>query len=154
MMNGITAGGSSGSGAGTGIDTAESVAQGREQLYLNFRVYRDNRVEMQPSFHLNASTSAPEPHSEAPVGCDLIAPDGTVLATKRCRLEWNQSVDDPYIDYHVSLPWDAATAAIGIWRDGETIHGTPRVVRLCSKCERPPTHVPVTAGPSRCRVPA
>jgi hypothetical protein len=92
-----------------------------EYLYLNFRLYRDGQLELLPSFHLYGPAPAPETGAPSLVECELISADEQIIASRRCRLEWNQSPADPYVEYHTAIPWDPAVETIAFRRDGKII---------------------------------
>ncbi|MCV2489221.1 hypothetical protein OF117_07575 [Geodermatophilus sp. YIM 151500] len=122
MMSKIGAVAGSGGGGGLGEARAELADVPGEYLCLNFRMHRNGAIEVLPSFHLYGPGPPVEPGTLAAVGCDLLGPDGRILASRRCRLEWNQSADDPDIDFHTWLPWDPAAEAIAFRREGQTMH--------------------------------
>jgi hypothetical protein len=59
----------------------------REHLHLNFRVHRDGKVELLPSFHLKGTPPAalPEVGFESPVSCDLMAGERVVTSHKGAK---------------------------------------------------------------------
>jgi hypothetical protein len=96
----------------------------REYLYLNFRAYRDGRVELLPSFHLSGAAPVPEAEDgrQSRVVCELRDAEGRVIGFHRCHLT-NPYVDpdSPYHDYHEMVPWEGETRSIRFLRNGEEV---------------------------------
>jgi hypothetical protein len=104
---------------------AEMQAVSGEYLYLNFRLYRDGRVELLPSFQLYGPPPAIQTGRPSPVECELVSAEDRIIASRRCVLEWNQSADDPYVEYHTVLPWDPDVEKVAFRRDGRIVHTHP-----------------------------
>jgi hypothetical protein len=90
-------------------------------LYLTFRVHRNGKVELLTGFHLYGPAPARETGVVSSVLCGLIGTGGEIIASRRCRQDPHQSPDDPYMDFHQTLPWDSAVKAIIFWREREVI---------------------------------
>jgi hypothetical protein len=96
----------------------------REYLYLNFRAYRDGRVELLPSFHLSGAAPVPEVEGgpQSRVVCELRDAEGRVIGFHRCHLkDPNVDPDSPYRGYHEMVPWESETRSIRFLRDGEEV---------------------------------
>jgi hypothetical protein len=110
--------------AGRSFQAAEDGPQ--ETLFLAFRVERDGRVEVRPSFHL---PSRPRPADRAPVadvGCELLDAGGAVLHFQRCRLRGSHvDPDGPHVDFREALPWFDEVAEIRFLRNREVLHVHP-----------------------------
>jgi hypothetical protein len=94
----------------------------REHVALNFRLHRDGRVELLPSFHLEIPAPPAEAGMPTPVGCDLLDAEGGILESHSCSLvDPHQDEHGPYLDFHEVLPWDSATRSIAVRRHGEVL---------------------------------
>jgi hypothetical protein len=99
---------------------AEGPLPDGEYLLLNFRMYRDGRVELLPSFHLPGVTQVPSGDKEAPVVVEFRAADGPVVGFYRCHFsDPHVDRDSFYRDFHEVMPWNAETQFIAFLRDGE-----------------------------------
>ena len=95
----------------------------RETLFLSFRVLRDDRVQLHPSFHFPARKQADDGSPFADVSCELIDADGDVLSFTRCRLrDPHADPDSPCIAFHETMPWVDEAAAIRFVRGREVLH--------------------------------
>jgi hypothetical protein len=91
----------------------------REYLHLNFRVARDGSVELLPSFHLPGPRPPAPLGPEAPIACELRAPDGRSLQFHRCQTtDFNTDRDGPVVEYHEVMPWAREAASVAFLRDG------------------------------------
>ena len=104
------------------VERAEVRDVPRDYLYLIFRVHRDDRVELLIGFHLYGPAPGLDTGVLSSVWCDLIGPDGEIVASRRCHQDPHQSPDDPYMDFHETLPWDPAVKAIAFRREREVIY--------------------------------
>lgn len=92
----------------------------REHLYLNYRLHRDGRVELLPSFHLHGPAPTAEVGEESHVTCDLLDGEGRIVDSHRCRYsDPHQDPEGPYIDFHEVVPWSPEVQSITIRRHGE-----------------------------------
>src|SRR5262249_46403071 len=81
-------------------------AVAREYLYLSYRMNREGKVELLPSFHLYGAAPGPEVGPESPVGCDILGADGEVLESHRCHLtNPHMDPDGPVLEFHEVIPW-------------------------------------------------
>ncbi len=95
----------------------------RETLFLAFRVGRDGRVEMRPSFHLPSRLRSSDRALLADVACELLDADGAVLHFQRCRLRGSHAdPDGPHIDFREAMPWFNQVAQIRFSRNREVLH--------------------------------
>jgi hypothetical protein len=85
-------------------------------------VHRDGKVELLSGFHLAGACPARETRVPSSVGFDLVGAEGRIIASRRCQQSFHQSTDDPYTDFHETLPWVEAIRAVVFWRDGDVIH--------------------------------
>jgi hypothetical protein len=94
----------------------------REYLVLNFRMYRDGKVELLPSFHLAGAAPVSPSDEEAPVVFELRAARGRVVGFHRCHLT-DPHVDpsSPYRAFHEVVPWEPETTSIVFLRDGDEV---------------------------------
>jgi hypothetical protein len=100
----------------------EELPVAREYLLLNFRMYRDGKVELLPSFHLAGAALAPRRDEEAPVVFELRAAGGCVVGFHRCHL--NDPHVDPsssYRDFHEVVPWEPETTSIAFLLHGDEV---------------------------------
>jgi hypothetical protein len=124
----------------------------REYLYLNFRVYREGRVELLPSFHLSGFPPRPPSGPQSSVVFELRDADGQVIGFHRCHLtDPHVDPDSPYRDYHEVVPWENETRSIAFFRDGEELDNVEEVEEQAPQI----TSQPVTAlegGTNRIRL--
>jgi hypothetical protein len=98
----------------------------RETLFLAFRVERDGRVEVRPSFHLPSRPRPPDRNPVADVACELLDAGGAVLHFQHCRLRGaHVDRDGPHVDFREALPWFDEIAAIRFLRNREVLHVHP-----------------------------
>ena len=92
-------------------------------VVANFRVYRDGRVELLPSYivdRVNGEDSGPIVDS---VMLDIHGANGEIVRSQRChRHNPYQELDGPFVDYHEIIPWSEEFTGFSIIRNGETIH--------------------------------
>jgi hypothetical protein len=134
----------------------------REYLYLNYRMHRDGRVQLLPSFHLHGRPPAEGPGRETDVGCDLLGPEGDVLETHRCTIT-NPHIDPdgPVVEFHEAIPWSDDVRAIA-FRRGPDVSYTldvedrpPEVAApTVKRTEREPTLARIEWGPKRTKAAA
>ena len=111
--------------AGAPIAPREA-AEEREYLYLNFRMYRDGKVQLLPSVHLSGLAPEAEGSPRASVAFELRDANRQVLGFYRCYLtDPNVDPDSPYRDFHKMVPWEdpweRETRTIAFFRDGEEV---------------------------------
>jgi hypothetical protein len=107
--------------AGRSFQAAEDGPQ--ETLFLAFRVERDGRVDVRPSFHLPSRPRPPDRDPVADVACELLDARGAVLHFRRCRLRGaHVDPDGPHVDFREALPWFDEIAAIRFLRNREVLH--------------------------------
>ena len=95
----------------------------RDYLYLNFRMYRDGKVELLPSFHLLGHQPSKGSSPPAPVSFDLLGDDGRVIGFHRCHFaNACQDPDGPYVDFHEVTEWEPGIGSIAFVRDGHVVH--------------------------------
>ncbi len=92
-------------------------------LVANFRVYRDGKVELLPSYivdRVNAHNSTPVTDS---IMLDIHGVNGEILRSHRChRHNPYQDMDGPFVDYHEIIPWSEKLTGFSVVRNGEVIH--------------------------------
>jgi len=96
----------------------------RDYLCLNFRMYRDGRVEVLPSFHLSGVGPVPgsEDGPQPPVVFELRDAEERVIGFHRCHFtDPNSDPDSPYRAFHEVIPWESETRSIRFLRDGEEV---------------------------------
>jgi hypothetical protein len=105
-------------------------------LLLNFRVFRDGRVEVLPSYPVTGVPWTEDSRAQSDVVLDLYTRDGELIDSYRSR-QHNpyQDPDGPYVDYHEVLPWHGDVGEIVFARhrielDRVRVGGTRREVRL------------------------
>jgi hypothetical protein len=91
-------------------------------MLLNFRIHRDGRVELLPSYPVTGVTSLDGNRPARPVMLDLLGRNGEVLRSYRCH-EHNpyQDPDGAYLDFHEVLPWSEEVAGLVFVRRGEVL---------------------------------
>ena len=101
-------------------------------LVMNFRVHRDGRVELRPSYLATGIPPRDAGRPTRPVMLDLVGRDGTVLGSHRCHVHNPyQDPDGAYLDFHEVLPWSTEVARVVVVRERE-------VVGTIDVGERPP----------------
>jgi hypothetical protein len=99
-------------GAPAHPDRAGSRLTAGEYLFLNFRMYRNGKVALRNSFHVNKSAPPMETGEPTNVRCDLLAEDGEVLDSHRCQIiNPHMDLDDVYVDFYEAIRLDDA------WKD-------------------------------------
>ena len=95
----------------------------RDFVVLNFRLHRDGRVELFPSYHVHGLMPERPVAPELPIYCELLGATGEVITSRRCQVfNSHQDPDGPYIDFHEVLPWDLDVHAIAVVRHRKVIH--------------------------------
>jgi hypothetical protein len=107
---------------GTGVLQA-AISVNATAMILNFRVHREGRVELQPSYVVPDVPVRRVQERTRPLMIDLIGSDDDVLATHRCH-EHNtyQDPDGPFLDYHEIISWPEGVARLAFVRDGRVVH--------------------------------
>lgn len=106
---------------GTG-DFTVSVTVVPSAMMLNFRLYRDGRVELQPSWRVTQVPPQSAPPSALPVRLDLLGHDGEVRDSRRCHLHTgNNDPDGVFVDFHELVPWSDDIAGFAVVRDGRVL---------------------------------
>lgn len=90
-----------------------------EYLMLNFRVHRDHRVELLPSFHLPGDVPPSTPSPESSVTIEMRGADGEGFGRHRCRQVNQAHSGGPYFDFHEILIWRQNTASIAFFWEGD-----------------------------------
>jgi hypothetical protein len=94
----------------------------REYLHLNFRVYKDGRVELLSSFHLSGLVPEAEHSPRSAITFELRDASSEVIGFYRCHLaDPVVDPDSPYHDFYKMVPWEGETRTIAIFRDGEEL---------------------------------
>jgi hypothetical protein len=88
-----------------------------EYLHLNFRVHRDGRVDLLPSFHLPGIVPTPMYAPLARVAVELRGPAGQVFGFYRCHQDMLADPGAPFLDFHEVVPWNPQTVALGFFFD-------------------------------------
>ncbi|HZX78915.1 hypothetical protein [Lysobacter sp.] len=106
---------------------------------LNFRLHRDGRVELLPSY----TVEAPLPGDRRPrhdVMIDVHDDNGHILRSHRCHApNPYQDPDGAFVDFHEVIPWPDAVAAISFVRAGHTLD-THKVERHAPTVRLQPLH--------------
>jgi hypothetical protein len=106
----------------TPLGAPVGAAAEHEYLYLNFRMNRDGRVRLLPSFHLHGLGSAAESAPRDPVACELRDASREVIRFHRChRTDPHVDPDGPYRDYYEAVRWESETRYIAFLRGGEEV---------------------------------
>jgi hypothetical protein len=96
-------------------------AADQEILHLKLSI-RADAVGVRPSFHRPGRLQR-HAGQAAPVRIDLLAEDGTLLVSHRCRLvDPTQDPDGPVLDLQEDVPWYGETASIAIVRDRHVVN--------------------------------
>jgi hypothetical protein len=92
-------------------------------LIANFRVYRDGKVELLPSYivdRVNVQDNSPLTDS---IMLDIHGANGEILRSHRChRHNPYQDMDGPFVDYHEIIPWSEELTGFSVIRNGEVIN--------------------------------
>ncbi len=92
-------------------------------VVANFRVYKNGKVELKPSYivdKVNMHDSNPRVDS---IIIDVHGADGEILRSHRChRHNPYQEMDGPFVDYHEIIPWSEDLTAFSIVMNDEVIH--------------------------------
>ncbi len=92
-------------------------------VIANFRVYRDGKVEVKPSYivdRVNVHDSRPQLDT---IMLDIHGANGEILRSHRChRHNLYQDKDGPFVDYQELIPWSEDLTGISILRNNEVIH--------------------------------
>ena len=106
---------------------------------LNFRLHRDGRVELLPSY----TVEVPRPGDRRPrsdVMIDVRDADGHILRSHRCHApNPYQDPDGAYIDFHEVIPWSDDVAGLDFVREGRTLD-THKVDRHAPTVRLQPLH--------------
>jgi hypothetical protein len=91
-------------------------------LMLNFRVHREGRVEIRPSYVLGGVGPAEDGRPAAQVIIDVRDGEGQVVESHRChRLNPYQDPDGEYVDYCEVIPWRPEARSLRFVRRGEVL---------------------------------
>jgi hypothetical protein len=98
-----------------------------EYLFLNFRMHRSGKVELLNSFHVYTSAPPRELSEPTNVVCDLLAEDGEVLESRRCRIiNPHMDEDSAYIDFYEAIrlddDWKDKVHSIAFIREDKVVH--------------------------------
>jgi hypothetical protein len=117
-------------GAAAHPDRAGSRLVAGEYLFLNYRMHRSGKVVLLNSFRVYTSAPPMETGEPTNVGCDLVAEDGEVLYSHRCRIiNPHMDADGVYVDFHEAMRldgWKDKIHAIAFTREG-TVTDTVKV---------------------------
>jgi hypothetical protein len=95
-------------------------------ILLNFRVYRDGRVEMLPSYPVTGLPYVRDSRPELGVMLDLYDRNGAVIGSYRCHVHNPyQDADGAYLDFHEVLPWPEGGGEIACVRDRQELTRLP-----------------------------
>ncbi|MGH2416301.1 MAG: hypothetical protein ACRDEA_21940, partial [Microcystaceae cyanobacterium] len=84
----------------------------REHLFLSFRIYREGRVEVFPSFHYLSLPTLRKGES-TPYGIELRDRFNRVLQSQRVWLtDPYRDLDSAFIDFYKPIPFDPKTAKV------------------------------------------
>jgi hypothetical protein len=93
-----------------------------EQLYLNFRMSREGKVELLSGCHLPSSQLIPQSGPTTNVSCELLDSKHEVLETHLCHvIDFHEDFDPPYRIFHEVLQWRRTAVAIAFRRNHETV---------------------------------
>jgi hypothetical protein len=96
-------------------------AADQEILHVKLSI-RGDGVRVRSSFHRPGRLQR-EAGQAVPVRIELLAEDGTLLVSHRCRLvDATQDPDGPVLDLQEDVPWYGETASIAIVRDRRVVH--------------------------------
>ncbi len=91
-------------------------------MLLNFRLHRDGRVELLPSYQVTGVTSRDTSRPYRSVMLDLIGRNDEVIGSYRCHV--HNPYQDPggaYVDFHEVLPWSEDVARVVFVRRGKVL---------------------------------
>lgn len=95
----------------------------REYLFLKFRMDREGKVVVLPSFHLPVPDPGQGIGPESPIYCDLLDAEQQILDSSPCyspRPDRNPYA--PYKDFHLLMPWNMTTRSIAFYRNSEHVY--------------------------------
>jgi hypothetical protein len=91
-------------------------------LMLNFRLYRDGRLQIRPSYVIDGVAPAEGARCAVPVIIDVLDGQGEAVDSHRChRLNPYQDPDGPYVDYCEMIPWRSEGRNLRFVRRGEVL---------------------------------
>lgn len=91
-------------------------------MLLNFRVHRDGRVELLPSYQVAGVTSHDTTRPARPMMLDVIGRSGEIIGNYRCHVHNPyQDPDGAYLDFHEVLPWPEEVTRVVFVRKGEVL---------------------------------
>jgi hypothetical protein len=104
-------------------DRPEKLREPGEYLHLNFRIYRDDRVELLPSYHLYGPAPVSVTAPSFPVSFELRGAEGQALEFHRCRLgNIHQDPEGPYLEFKEAVPWHRDAQSIAFFRHGTEVY--------------------------------
>jgi hypothetical protein len=109
-----------------------------EYLHLNFRVHRDGRIDLLPSFHLPGAVPTQMVAPTARVAVELRGPDEKVFGFYRCHQDMLADPGGPFLDFHEVVPWNPQTATLGFVFDGDRVQAF-EVEESAPEMTAPPT---------------
>jgi hypothetical protein len=96
-----------------------------EMMVLNIRLHKDNRVVVRSSFRFKCKGLISDDASSG-VWCDLLDANGKTLASYPCQIsDAYQTLSDPYLDFHQTIPLPRSTRAIAIRRQEAVVATLP-----------------------------
>jgi hypothetical protein len=108
--------------AGTGDATVVDGGIG-DLFLLNFRVFRDDRVEVLPSYPVTGVPWTEDSRARSDIVLDLYTRDGDLIDSYRSHQHSPyQDPDGPYVDYHEVLPWRSDVGEIVFARHRTELH--------------------------------
>jgi hypothetical protein len=96
-----------------------------ELMALNFRLHRDNRLELRPSVTFYGQMPMMM-EAYSGITCDLLDANGVSLCLYSCQISDSyQRLDGPYLDLHQTIPWSADVRSLAIRRNGRLVAMLP-----------------------------
>jgi hypothetical protein len=106
---------------GTG-DYSDTVIVTLPFLMLNFRLHRDGRVQIGPSYVVRGVGPANDGRRAVPLIIDVLDAKDEVLESHRCRtFNPYQDPDGAYVDYCEMIPWRSDGRRLRFVRGGEVL---------------------------------
>jgi hypothetical protein len=88
----------------------------------NFRVYRDGKVELLPSYIVEAVNVEDSGQIAEGMMIDILDKNGEVIRSQRChRHNPYQELDGAFVDYHELIPWSEDFGGFSVVRNGEVL---------------------------------
>ena len=107
---------------GTG-DLQVVIAVIASAMVLNFRMHREGRVDLLPSYRVSRVRDHGGHTLAFGLMVDLIGRDAEVLGSHRCRKHNDrQDPDGPFLDFHEVIAWSDDIARLAFVRKGRVVH--------------------------------